>query len=83
MKLVHVILWSHSSLFNIVPFWDVFQCLYMFGVVHLYFLNVLNVWSLYLDNEQSVVPECVAEDLPEQQPGEDKCPLTHYVLRTL
>jgi hypothetical protein len=55
----------------------------MFGVVHLYFLNVLNVWSLYLDNEQSVVPECVAEDLPEQQPGEDKCPLTHYVLRTL
>ena len=30
-------------------------------------------------NEQSVVPECVAEDLPEQQPGEGKCPLTHYV----
>jgi hypothetical protein len=27
-----------------------------------------------------VVPECVAEDLPEQQPGEGKCPLTHYVL---
>jgi hypothetical protein len=23
-----------------------------------------------------VVPECVAEDLPEQQPGEGKCPLT-------
>jgi hypothetical protein len=41
--------------------------------------NVLNVWSLYLDNEQSVVPECVAEDLPEQQPGEGKCTLTHYV----
>jgi hypothetical protein len=29
-----------------------------------------------------VVPECVAEDLPEQQPGEGKCPLTHYVLFT-
>jgi hypothetical protein len=26
-----------------------------------------------------VVPECVAEDLPEQQPGEGKCPLNHYV----
>jgi hypothetical protein len=26
-----------------------------------------------------VVPECVVEDLPEQQPGEGKCPLTHYV----
>jgi hypothetical protein len=26
-----------------------------------------------------VVPKCVAEDLPEQQPGEGKCPLTHYV----
>jgi hypothetical protein len=26
-----------------------------------------------------VVPECVAEDLSEQQPGEGKCPLTHYV----
>jgi hypothetical protein len=47
--------------------------------VHLYFPNVLNVWSLYLDNEQSVVTECVAEDLPKQQPGEGKCPLTHYV----
>jgi hypothetical protein len=28
----------------------------------------------YLDNEQLVVPECVAKDLPEHQPGEDKCP---------
>jgi hypothetical protein len=27
-----------------------------------------------------VVLECVAEDLPEQQPGEGKCPLTYYVL---
>jgi hypothetical protein len=39
-------------------------------VVRLYFLNVLNASSLYLDNEQSEVPECVVGDLPEQQPGE-------------
>ena len=45
--------------------------------------NVLNVWSLYLDNERPVVPECVAEDLSEQQPGEGKCPLIHYILFTL
>jgi hypothetical protein len=30
--------------------------------VHLYFSNVLNACSPYLDNEQLVVPECVAED---------------------
>jgi hypothetical protein len=36
-----------------------------------------------LDNEQPVVLECVAEDLPKQQPSEGKCPLTHYVLLTL
>jgi hypothetical protein len=30
-----------------------------------------------------VVPECVVEDLAEQQPGEGKCPLTYYVLLTL
>jgi hypothetical protein len=30
-----------------------------------------------------VVPECVAEDLSEQQPGEGKCSLTYYVLHTL
>jgi hypothetical protein len=29
-----------------------------------------------------VVPECVAKDLPEQQSGEGKCPLTYYVLHT-
>jgi hypothetical protein len=51
--------------------------------VHLYFPNVLNACSLYLDNEQSEFPECVVGDLPEQQPGEGKCPLTHYVLYTL
>jgi hypothetical protein len=27
-----------------------------------------------------VVPECAAEDLPEQQLGEGKCPLTNYVI---
>jgi hypothetical protein len=37
----------------------------------------------YLDNEQPVVPNCVAEDLPEQQPREGKCPLTYYVLLSL
>jgi hypothetical protein len=46
-------------------------------------LTVLNACSLYLDNEQSEVPECVVGDLPEQQPGEGKCPLTYYVLHTL
>jgi hypothetical protein len=30
-----------------------------------------------------VVPECVVEDLPEQQPGEDKCPMANYVLHIL
>jgi hypothetical protein len=25
-----------------------------------------------------MVPECVAEDLPEQQPSEGKCPVTYY-----
>jgi hypothetical protein len=42
--------------------------------VHFYFPNVLNLCSLYLDNEQQVVPECVAEDPSEQQHGEGKCP---------
>jgi hypothetical protein len=49
----------------------------------LYFPNVLNACSLYLDNEQSEVPECVVGDLPEQPPGECKCPLTYYVRHTL
>jgi hypothetical protein len=30
-----------------------------------------------------VVPERFVEDLPEQQLGEGKCPLTYYVLLTL
>jgi hypothetical protein len=30
-----------------------------------------------------VVPEGVAEVLPEQQPGEGKCPQTYHVLFTL
>jgi hypothetical protein len=50
--------------------------------VHLYFPNVLNIWSFYLDNEQSVVPECVAEDLPEQQPNKASVlwPIMYYIL---
>jgi hypothetical protein len=40
----------------------------------------LNVCSLYLDNEQSEVPEYVVGDLPEKQPGEGKCPQTYHVL---
>jgi hypothetical protein len=61
-------------------FWDVFPCLYMIDVLFIcHLLNVLNAWLFYLDNKQFVIPECVVEDLPEQQPGEGKCPLTHYV----
>jgi hypothetical protein len=52
-------------------------------VVLSYFPDVLNACSLYLDVEQSVVPECVVGDLHEQQPGEGKCLLTNYVLYTL
>jgi hypothetical protein len=48
--------------------------------VHFYFQNVLNVCSLYLDNEQLVTPECVPEDPYEQQLGEGKCPQTYHVL---
>jgi hypothetical protein len=56
----------------------------MFGVLFLYhFPNVLNALLLCVDNEQSMVPECVAEDFLEQQPGEGKCPLAYYVLLTL
>jgi hypothetical protein len=54
----------------------VFALLHMFGVLFLYhFPNVLNARLLCIDNEQSMVPECVAGDFPEQQPGEGKCPL--------
>jgi hypothetical protein len=56
----------------------------MFDVLFIYtFPNVLNVCSLYLDNEQSEVPKCVAEDPSEQQPGEGKCPQTYHVLLLL
>jgi hypothetical protein len=27
-----------------------------------------------------MIPECVAEDLPEQQPGEGLCPQPYHVL---
>jgi hypothetical protein len=53
----------------------------MFDVLFIYTSPiVLNVCSLYLDNEQSEVPECVVGDLREQKPGEGKCPQTYYVL---
>jgi hypothetical protein len=61
-----------------------FALLHMFGILFFcYSPSVLNEWLLCVDNEQSVVPECVAGDFPEQQPHEGKCPLTHYVLLTL
>jgi hypothetical protein len=56
----------------------------MIGVLFICHLpNVLNALSFYLDNEQPVVLECVAEDLPEQQPCEGNCPQTYHVLFTL
>jgi hypothetical protein len=77
-----------SSPYNLISlfesmlfFWDVFPSLYMIDVLFICHLpNVLNAWSLYLDNEQSMVPECVVEDLLEQQPGEGKCLQTYHVL---
>jgi hypothetical protein len=53
----------------------------MLDVMFIYtFPIVLNVCSLYLDNEQSEIPECVAEEPFEQQPGEGKCLQTYYVI---
>jgi hypothetical protein len=50
----------------------------MYGVLFIcLYPNVLNAGSLCLDNKQPVVHECVVEDLPEQQLGEGKCPLTY------
>jgi hypothetical protein len=56
----------------------------MFGVLFFcYSPSVLNEWLICIDNEQSMVPESVVGEFPEQQPSEGKCPLTHYVLLTL
>jgi hypothetical protein len=56
----------------------------MLGVLFFcYSSSVLNELFFCIDNEQYVVPEGVAGDFSEQQPGEGKCPLTHYVLLTL
>jgi hypothetical protein len=64
--------------FSIEP---VFTLLHMIGVLFLcHFPSVLNELLYCIDNEQSEVSECVAGDFPKQQPGEGKCPLTHYVL---
>jgi hypothetical protein len=46
--------------------------------VHLYFPNVLNVCLLYLDNEQLVVPECVAEDPSKQLKASVLRPIMSY-----
>ena len=40
--------------------------------VHLSSSKCIECMIALLDDEQPVVPECVAEDLPEQQPSEDK-----------
>jgi hypothetical protein len=61
----------------------ILMIVHVWCVVHLYFPNVLNVCSLYLDNEQSEIPECLVGDLPEQQHGEGKCNQIYYVLHTL
>jgi hypothetical protein len=69
----------------LVPFIEpMFTLFHMFGV--LFFCHspsVMNERLLCVDNGQSEVSECVARDFPEQQLGEGKCPLTHYVLLTL
>jgi hypothetical protein len=84
-KLIHVIV--HVMFLSHYPLLCLLRCIpmlvHVWCAVHLYFPNVLSACSLYLDNEQSEVLECVVGDLPEQQPGEGKCPLTYYVLLTL
>jgi hypothetical protein len=58
--------------------------LQLFGVLFFSIsLSVLNEWLLCVDNEQSVFPEGVVGEVPEQQLGEGKCPLTYYVIFTL
>jgi hypothetical protein len=52
----------------------------MVGVLLFCFsLSVLIAWFVCIDNDQSVFPEGVAGEVLEQQLGEGKCPLTHYV----
>jgi hypothetical protein len=50
----------------------------MFGILLLFVIS-----QVHRMNGQSVFPEEVAEKVPEQQFGEGKCPLTHYVPFTL
>jgi hypothetical protein len=53
-------------------------------VCYLFVLSKCIECKIALFRQREVrVPECVAEDLPKQQPSEGKCPLTHYVLHTL
>jgi hypothetical protein len=56
----------------------------MFAVMFFcYSPSVLNESLICIHNEQYVVPERAVGEFPEQQPSEDKCPLTHYVLLIL
>jgi hypothetical protein len=56
----------------------------LFGVLFIcYSLSVFNEWLFRVDNEQSMFPKGVAGEVPEQQLGEGKCPLSHYVLLSL
>ena len=85
---MYVIVYDYTlNSLSLMQYYVFLRCVPMFVHVwcdvHLYFPNVLNACSLYLDNEQSEVPECIVGDLLEQQPGEGKCPLTYYVLHTL
>ena len=51
--------------------------------IHLYFSRCIECMIALFRQRAACGPEFVAKDLPEQQPGEGKCPLTHYVLHTL
>jgi hypothetical protein len=52
-------------------------------VILLHMFGVLNEWLFRVDNERFVFPEGVAWEVPKQQYGEGKCPLTYYVIFTL
>jgi hypothetical protein len=57
---------------------QVITLLHMFGVLFIWYSpSVLNEWLFHVDNEQSMFPEGVAGEVPKQQHGEGKCPLTY------
>jgi hypothetical protein len=56
----------------------------LFGVLFIcYSPSVLIELLFRIDNEQFVFPDEVTGEVPEQQLGEGKCPLTHYILFTV